>query len=47
MLPQSSTTVTVAKLCNDNAITQIICFTLIFLMVGPDPVQLNSVSFIT
>jgi len=48
ILPQSSTIVTAAKmLCNDNAITQIICITIIFLIVGPDPAQLNSVSFIT
>jgi len=48
ILPQSSTSVTAAKmLCNDNAITQIICIAIIFLFLGPDPAQLNSVSFIT
>jgi len=48
VFPQSSITITAAKmLCNDKTITQIICTTIIFSIVGPDPGQLNSVSFIT
>lgn len=48
ILPQSLTTVTVARLlCNDNAMTQFICITILFFIVGRDPTQLNTVSFIT
>jgi len=48
IFPQSLVIVTAAKmLCNDNTITQIICSIIIFLIVGPDPAQLNSVNFIT
>lgn len=43
VFPQSLMTVTVARtLCNDNAMTQIICVTVLFLIVGPDPAQLNT-----
>ncbi|XP_025987780.2 lipase 3 [Solenopsis invicta] len=43
--PQSLTTVTTARiLCNDNAITQSICITVLFLIVGADPAQLNTTS---
>lgn len=43
VFPQSLATVTVAReLCNDNAVTQIICITILFLIVGPDPPQLNT-----
>lgn len=31
-------------LCNDNAMTQIICITIVFLFGGPDPAQLNTVN---
>lgn len=48
VFPQSLTTVTLARmLCNDNVMTQTICITVIFLIVGPDPAQLNTVSYIT
>ncbi|XP_025996194.1 lipase 3 [Solenopsis invicta] len=41
--PQSLTTVTVARmLCNDNAITQVICIAVFFFIAGPDPKQLNT-----
>ncbi|TGZ48458.1 hypothetical protein DBV15_11536 [Temnothorax longispinosus] len=43
VFPQSLATVTVARtLCNDNAMTQIICVTVLFLIAGPDPAQLNT-----
>ncbi|KYM76677.1 Lipase 3 [Atta colombica] len=43
ILPQSLTTVTVARLlCNDNAMTQFICITILFFIVGRDPTQLNT-----
>ncbi|XP_011860849.1 PREDICTED: lipase 3-like isoform X2 [Vollenhovia emeryi] len=43
VFPQSLTTVMIARmLCNDNAVTQIICVTIAFLIVGPDPAQLNT-----
>lgn len=44
---QSLKTVTVARtlMKRDNAITQIICVTILFLIVGPDQI-LNTVSFI-
>ncbi|XP_011860853.1 PREDICTED: lipase 3-like [Vollenhovia emeryi] len=43
ILPQSLATVTTARLlCNDNAITQSICITALFLIGGSDPVQLNT-----
>ncbi|KAG5330574.1 LIP3 Lipase, partial [Acromyrmex charruanus] len=44
ILPQSLTTVTIARLlCNDNAMTQFICITILFFIVGRDPTQLNTV----
>ncbi|KYQ53685.1 Lipase 3 [Trachymyrmex zeteki] len=43
ILPQSLTTVTIARLlCNDNAMTQFICITILFFIVGRDPTQLNT-----
>ncbi|KYN32645.1 Lipase 3 [Trachymyrmex septentrionalis] len=42
-LPQSLTSVTIGRLlCNDNAITQFICITILFFIVGRDPIQLNT-----
>ncbi|XP_071568728.1 lipase 3-like isoform X1 [Temnothorax nylanderi] len=42
-LPQSLATVTVGKiLCKENTMTQIICVTILFLVAGPDPAQLNT-----
>ncbi|XP_071650480.1 lipase 3-like isoform X1 [Temnothorax longispinosus] len=41
--PQSLATVTVGRmLCKDNTMTQIICVTALFLIVGSDPAQLNT-----
>ncbi|XP_036150257.1 lipase 3 isoform X2 [Monomorium pharaonis] len=41
--PQSLMSVIIARtLCKDNAITQSICVTLLFLIVGSDPAQLNT-----
>ncbi|XP_018400356.1 PREDICTED: lipase 3-like [Cyphomyrmex costatus] len=43
VLPQSLMTVTVARLlCNDNVMTQFICTTIFFFIVGADPTQLNT-----
>lgn len=43
--PQSAGTITIAKtFCHDGAITQSMCVALIFLIVGADPPQLNTVS---
>ncbi|XP_018367537.1 PREDICTED: lipase 3-like isoform X2 [Trachymyrmex cornetzi] len=43
ILPQSLTTVTIARLlCNENAMTQFICITILFFIVGRDPTQLNT-----
>ncbi|XP_012224571.1 lipase 3-like [Linepithema humile] len=43
LFPQSLTTITAGKiLCNDEAMTQAICTTVIFLLVGSDPAQLNT-----
>ncbi|XP_011860678.1 PREDICTED: lipase 3-like isoform X2 [Vollenhovia emeryi] len=43
IFPQCWSTVMIARtLCNDKAITQIICVTVMFLIVGPDPAQLNT-----
>ncbi|KAL0123904.1 hypothetical protein PUN28_006026 [Cardiocondyla obscurior] len=40
--PQSLATVTTARtLCNDKAVTQVICIAILFLIVGSDPPQLN------
>ncbi|XP_077275793.1 lipase 3-like isoform X2 [Temnothorax americanus] len=43
VFPQSLATVTVGRmLCNDNTMTQIICVTILFIIGGPDPAQLNT-----
>ncbi|XP_024872542.1 gastric triacylglycerol lipase-like [Temnothorax curvispinosus] len=45
VFPQSLATVTVGRmLCNDNTMTQFICVTILFIIGGPDPAQLNTVS---
>ncbi|XP_071566394.1 lipase 3-like [Temnothorax nylanderi] len=42
-LPQSLATVTLLRiLCKDNTMTQIICVTVLFLIAGSDPPQLNT-----
>ncbi|KAL6256559.1 hypothetical protein P5V15_012668 [Pogonomyrmex californicus] len=47
VFPQSLITVMTARmLCNDNAMTQSICITILFLLVGSDPAQLNTASYI-
>lgn len=48
VFPQCLATVTIGRLlCNDNALTQSICITVFFLLFGPDPAQLNTVSYVT
>ncbi|XP_071643538.1 lipase 3-like [Temnothorax longispinosus] len=43
VFPQSLATVTVGRiLCNDNTMTQFICVTILFIIGGPDPAQLNT-----
>ncbi|XP_011882160.1 PREDICTED: lipase member K-like, partial [Vollenhovia emeryi] len=47
VFPQCWSTIMIGRIfCNDKAITQIICVTLLFLFAGPDPAQLNTVSYI-
>ncbi|XP_011637992.1 lipase 3-like isoform X1 [Pogonomyrmex barbatus] len=44
LFPQSLATVTIARtLCNYNAMTQFICITILFLLFGSDPAQLNTI----
>ncbi|XP_011860682.1 PREDICTED: lipase 3-like isoform X2 [Vollenhovia emeryi] len=43
VFPQCWSTIKIARtFCNDKAITQIICVTILFFIVGPDPAQLNT-----
>ncbi|XP_011163180.2 lipase 3 [Solenopsis invicta] len=44
IFPQSLTTVTLARTLCKNNVTQIICATILFLLAGADPAQLNTTS---